>query len=94
MQAPAMWSQQWPGLRSSFSFRTAQGDDSRRSELIDYNVQVGGGGVNSTSGAISESTWPTWVVAASSSPIRAFAPRSLAVGFANIVERRAEPANH
>ena len=32
--------------------------------------------------------------AASSSPIRAFAPRSLAVGFANIVERRAEPANH
>ena len=32
--------------------------------------------------------------AASSSPIRAFAPRSLAVGFANIVERRAESANH
>ena len=60
----AMWSQQWPGLRSSFSFRTAQGDDSRRSELIDYNVQVRGGGANSTSGAISESTWPTWVVAA------------------------------
>ena len=60
----AMWSQQWPGLRSSFSFRTAQGDDSRRSELIDYNVQVGGGGANSTSGALSDSTWPTWVVAA------------------------------
>lgn len=37
----AVWSQQWPRLRFSFSFRTAIGDERRRSELINYDVQVG-----------------------------------------------------
>jgi hypothetical protein len=38
----AVWSQQWPRLRSSFAFRTASGAERRRSELINYDVQVGG----------------------------------------------------
>jgi hypothetical protein len=37
----AVWSQQWPRLRTSFSFRTAQGRARRRSELINYDVEVG-----------------------------------------------------
>src|SRR5262249_13594723 len=37
----AVWSQQWPRLRLSFTFRTAMGDARRRSELINYDVQVG-----------------------------------------------------
>lgn len=40
----AVWSQQWPRLRASFSFRTAAGGERRRSELIDYDVQVGAPG--------------------------------------------------
>jgi hypothetical protein len=42
----AVWSQQWPRLRSSFAFRTASGAERRRSELINYDVQVGGGRQN------------------------------------------------
>jgi hypothetical protein len=37
----AMWSQQWPRLRASFSFCTASLDERRRSEGNDYDVQVG-----------------------------------------------------
>lgn len=37
----AVWSQQWPRLRTSFSFRTAAGGERRKSELINYDVQVG-----------------------------------------------------
>jgi len=37
----AVWSQQWPRLRTSFSFRTAAGGERRKSELIKYDVQVG-----------------------------------------------------
>lgn len=40
----AVWSQQWPRLRTSFSFRTAAGGERRKSELIDYDVQTGAGG--------------------------------------------------
>jgi len=39
----AVWSQQWPRLRTSFSFRTAAGGERRKSELVDYDVQVGSG---------------------------------------------------
>lgn len=37
----AVWSQQWPRLRGSFSFRTASGAERRRSELVSYDVQLG-----------------------------------------------------
>ena len=37
----AVWSQQWPRLRSSFSFCTAPRSENRRLEQNDYNVQVG-----------------------------------------------------
>ena len=37
----AVWSQQWPRLRTSFSFRTAAGGERRKSELIKFDVQVG-----------------------------------------------------
>lgn len=37
----AVWSQQWPRLRMSFSFRTAAGGKRRKSELINYDVQAG-----------------------------------------------------
>ncbi|MCP3476305.1 hypothetical protein NLM33_39490 [Bradyrhizobium sp. CCGUVB1N3] len=36
----AVWSQQWPRLRSSFSFCTASLNENRRTEQSDYNVQV------------------------------------------------------
>ena len=36
----AVWSQQWPRLRSSFSFCTAPLNENRRTEQNDYNVQV------------------------------------------------------
>lgn len=36
----AVWSQQWPRLRSSFSFCTASLDGDRRTEQNDYSVQV------------------------------------------------------
>ncbi|MGY4309742.1 hypothetical protein ACVIJ6_006985 [Bradyrhizobium sp. USDA 4369] len=36
----AVWSQQWPRLRSSFSFCTATLNENRRMEQNDYNVQV------------------------------------------------------
>ena len=36
----AVWSQQWPRLRSSFSFCTALLNDKRRTEQNDYSVQV------------------------------------------------------
>ena len=36
----AVWSQQWPRLRSSFSFCTASLNESRRTEQSDYSVQV------------------------------------------------------
>jgi GTPase-associated protein 1, N-terminal domain type 1 len=36
----AVWSQQWPRLRSLFSFCTASLNESRRTELSDYSVQV------------------------------------------------------
>jgi hypothetical protein len=36
----AVWSQQWPRLRSSFSFCTAWLSENRRTEQNDYNVQV------------------------------------------------------
>ena len=35
-----MWSQQWPRLRSSFSFCTASLNESQRTEQSDYSVQV------------------------------------------------------
>ena len=37
----AVWSQQWSRLRTSFSFRTAAGGERRKSELVNYDVQVG-----------------------------------------------------
>jgi hypothetical protein len=36
----AVWSQQWPRLRSSFSFCTASLNENRRTEQNDYSVQV------------------------------------------------------
>lgn len=36
----AVWSQQWPRLRSSFSFCTAPLSENRRTEQNDYNIQV------------------------------------------------------
>jgi hypothetical protein len=36
----AVWSQQWPRLRASFSFCTAALNENRRTELSDYSVQV------------------------------------------------------
>ena len=36
----AVWSQQWPRLRASFSFCTASLNERRRSESNDYDVQV------------------------------------------------------
>jgi hypothetical protein len=36
----AVWSQQWPRLRSSFSFCTASLDENRRTEQNDYSIQV------------------------------------------------------
>jgi hypothetical protein len=36
----AVWSQQWPRLRSSFSFCTASLSENRRAEQNDYSVQV------------------------------------------------------
>lgn len=36
----AVWSQQWPRLRSSFSFCTASLNENRRTEQNDYGVQV------------------------------------------------------
>ncbi|MBR1154615.1 hypothetical protein [Bradyrhizobium sp. JYMT SZCCT0428] len=36
----AVWSQQWPRLRSSFSFCTASLNESQRTEQNDYSVQV------------------------------------------------------
>lgn len=35
----AIWSQQWPRLRASFTFRTAR-TERRKSELVQYDVQV------------------------------------------------------
>ena len=60
----AIWSQQWPRLRASFSFQTAQGDERRRSELIDYNVLVGSGGADSAGDETLGAARPIWVVAA------------------------------
>jgi hypothetical protein len=37
----AIWSQQWPRLRASFSFCTASLNERRRSEINEYDVQVG-----------------------------------------------------
>lgn len=36
----AVWSQQWPRLRSTFSFCTASLNENRRGDQNDYNVQV------------------------------------------------------
>jgi cytochrome c553 len=36
----AVWSQQWPRLRSSFSFCTASLPDNRRTDQNDYSVQI------------------------------------------------------
>lgn len=36
----AVWSQQWPRLRSSFSFCTAALNENRRTEQNDYSIQV------------------------------------------------------
>lgn len=36
----AVWSQQWPRLRASFSFRTALGSERRNRETIGYDIQI------------------------------------------------------
>jgi hypothetical protein len=38
----AVWSQQWPRLRASFSFRTAAVRERRKSELVSFDVRVNG----------------------------------------------------
>ena len=66
----AVWSQQWPRLRMSFTFRTAPGAARRRSELIDYDVHVGTGGRTTATDDGSELTWPLWVLAAAEDAAR------------------------
>jgi hypothetical protein len=51
----AVWSQQWPRLRASFSFCTASVIEHRRSESDGYDVQVAQGGEPHASG------WQSWV---------------------------------
>ena len=51
----AVWSQQWPRLRASFSFCTASVIERRRSESDGYDVQVTQGGEPHSSG------WQSWV---------------------------------
>jgi hypothetical protein len=51
----AVWSQQWPRLRTVFSFCTADLTERRRSERGEYDIQV------ATSGEASSSKLPSWV---------------------------------
>jgi hypothetical protein len=58
----AIWSQQWPRLRMLFSFRTAPGGERRRSEMINYDVQVATPGFEAgTEDRSSRPAWPMWV---------------------------------
>ena len=89
----AVWSQQWPRLRTSFSFRTASGGERRKSELVDYDVLVG----TRTASADQEDALDKWVAAGTAdaetsgvTPLRRFlwrygrdfqsAPRGSAIG--------------